>query len=139
MSAVSSRTLTFLKWCYWILFTMAHLYICYWLFSNRRALAGILWLVVGFILLFIMYAVFFPSGDPESKWPPYISSCPDYLTLIGPNACVDYVGLHSRLKTADPSNPPVITDSTYVFDASGSTATKASRAQQYGLSWEGIV
>lgn len=138
MPAVSGRTLTFLKATYWVVFSVAQIYICYMLFKMGRPIAGFLWLLVGFAILFVMYAVFFPFGDPEAKWPPYIASCPDYLTVLAPNYCVDYVGLHSSLNKSDPALPPAITDSTRVFDASGSTAAKAANAQQYGLTWEGI-
>jgi len=138
--AFSSRTLTLLKWLYWILMTMVHLYICYLLFAANKAIAGILWLIFGFMIIYIMYPVFFPPGDPGSQWPPYIAACPDYLSLIAPNACADFVGLNSPLlKKSDPAHPPPATDSTRVFDASGSVAVKAARAQQYGLSWEGIA
>ena len=138
--AFSSRTLTLLKWLYWILLSLVHLYICYLLFVANKAIAGILWLIFGFMIIYIMYPVFFPPGDPGSKWPPYIAACPDYLTLIAPNACADFVGLNSPLlKKSDPANPPPPTDSTRVFDASGSVAVKAARTQQYGLSWEGIA
>lgn len=138
MPAVSGRTLTFLKATYWVVFSLAQIYICYLLFKAGRPITGSLWLLVGFAILFVMYAVFFPFGDPEAKWPPYISSCPDYLTVLVPNYCVDYVGLNSMLKKSDPAFPPVSTDGTYVFDASGSNAQKAARAQQLGLTWEGV-
>ena len=138
--AFSTRTLVLLKWLYWILLTLVHLYVCYLLFATNRAVAGILWLIFGFMLIFILYPVYFPPGDPGSHWPPYITACPDYLTRIAPNKCVDYVGLNSHLlKKSDPALPPALTDSTKVFDASGSTSQKAARAQQYGLSWEGIA
>jgi len=109
--ALSKQTLYLAKCLYWILLTCAHL-----------------------------YPVYFPPGNPGSQWPPYIAACPDYLTMIAPNACVDYVGLHSSLlKKSDPANPPAPTDSTRVFNAGGSVSHKAARAQQYGLSWEGIA
>jgi len=138
MPAVSGRTLTFLKATYWVVFSVAQIYICYMLFKMGRPIAGFLWLLVGFAILFVMYAVFFPFGDPEAKWPPYISSCPDYLTVLAPNYCVDYVGLHSGLAKSDPALPPTTSDGTRAFDASGSTADKAAKAQQYGLTWEGV-
>jgi len=138
--ALSKQTLYLAKCLYWILLTCAHLYICYILFVSNRAIAGILWLILGFILIGIMYPVYFPPGNPGSQWPPYIAACPDYLTMIAPNACVDYVGLHSSLlKKSDPANPPAPTDSTRVFNAGGSVSHKAARAQQYGLCWEGIA
>lgn len=139
--AFSTRTLTLLKSLYWILLTLVHLYICYILFASNKAITGILWLILGFMLMFIVYPVYFPPGDPGSHWPPYISACPDYLTRLGMSSkCVDYVGLNSHLlKKSDPSLPPSLTDSTKVFDTSGSVSDKAARTQQYGLSWEGIA
>ena len=138
--AISGRALTLMKWLYWIIFGFAHLYVCYLLFQTDRSITGILWLILGSMLIYVMYNVYFPAGDPESHWPPYVSSCPDYLTLIAPNACVDYVGLGSRnLRMADPKNPPAVTDMQYVFNSSGSLAEKAKRATQYGLGWEGIL
>jgi len=86
-----------------------------------------------------MYFVYFPSGDPSAQWPPYIRPCPDYLTQLIPGKCVDYVGIGSAvLKKSNQSNPPNPTDSTYVFDATGSASQKTDHANRYGLSWEGV-
>ena len=138
--AVSARTLIFLKVLYWLILSAAHLYACYLLLSSERPIAGILWLFFGFFLLYVMYFVYFPLGDQDSVWPPYISSCPDYLTLVAPYKCVDYVGLHSPLlRSSDPTLPPSLTDSARIFDASGTKAEKAARALQYGLSWSGLT
>lgn len=138
--AFSTNTLTLLKSLYWILGVSIHLYICYLLLVTSRTITGILWLVFGFMLLWLMYPVYFPPGDPGSQWPPYITACPDYLTLIAPNKCVDYVGLGSpQLQKADPAHPPAVTDTKYVFDATGSLQEKAQKAKQFGLSWEGVV
>lgn len=138
--AFSERTLTFMKWIYWIVLIGGLLYSCYLMFTNGRAITGVLWLIMGFFLIYIMYPVYFPPGDPGSQWPPYLTACPDYLTLIAPNACVDYVGLGSPLlKKADPAFPPSPNDSNYVFNSAGTVAQKASKAQQYGLSWDGIT
>ena len=90
-----------------------------------------------------MYYIYFPQSDDDSLWPPYISTCPDYLTVVSPTACMDFVGIHSPLlKKADPTNMPSLTDSTssqYVFNPTGSASEKARKAQQYGLTWEGIA
>ena len=137
--AFSSRDLKLIKACYWIIFIMIHLYICYLLFATSRAIAGIMWLIFGFILLFIMYPVYFPFGDPGAQWPPYVSACPDYLTMIRPGACVDFVGLGSQLSKSDPSLPPASGDASRVFDSSGSLSQKAARSQQFDLSWEGVT
>jgi hypothetical protein len=137
--AFSGTTLTLMKSLYWILGLFVHLYICFLLFTNERPIAGLLWLILGVMLLWLLFPVYFPYGDPGSHWPPYIRSCPDYLTLIAPNACVDYSHLNSPLlKPSDPASPPSPGDTQHVFDSSGSTSQKAARAQQYGLTWEGI-
>lgn len=128
------------KWLYWIILVAAHLYICYLLFTNNRAIAGIIWLILGFMLIYIMYPYYFPSNGNGRSWPPYIAACPDYLTLIAPNACVDFVGLNTPLlKKSDPALPPAITDTTRVFNSTGTIQQKAAKAQQYGLTWEGIA
>jgi hypothetical protein len=137
---VSTTTLKMLKVGYWVILSVAQLYISYALVTSERTIAGVLWFVLGFMLIYIMYLVYFPAGDSDTKWPPYIAACPDYLTLLAPNACVDYVGLHSPiLKKSDPAVPPSPTDPSHVFDASGSLAQKVARTNQYGLTWEGIV
>lgn len=138
--ALGKEELKLSKALYWIILTAVHLYVCYLLFMNDRAIAGILWLVLGFMLIYIMYPVYFPNGGAGTRWPPYVTSCPDYLTLIAPNVCADFVGLGSPiLKKSDPANPPGPNDSSYVFKPTGTVADKAALAQQYGLSWEGIL
>jgi hypothetical protein len=141
--ALSTNALKLMKALYWILLSLVQLYICYLLFTTNRAIAGILWLILGFIIIYVVYPYYFPPGDPGSHWPPYITACPDYLTMIsgadGRPLCVDYVGLNSPLlKKSDPALPPAAGDSAHVFDPSGTVAQKAAKAQQYGLSWEGV-
>jgi len=139
--ALSKNTLRLFKWLYWILLLLAHIYVVYIMFVTSRPILAILWMITGLIMIFVFYFYYFPWGDPGMKWPPYITPCPDYLTSIGGNKCVDYVGLHSPLlKKSDPKlPPPPPTDTKHVFDASGSMSEKANKAQQYGLSWEGVV
>ena len=134
----SKTELGFAKAIYWLATLSAHIFICYKLFTSSRALAGILWLLCGLTLIFVMYFVFFQPG-PSNSWPPYLSSCPDYLTNIGPNACVDYVGLDSVLRKSDPKHPPNPTNADYVFNSSGTIQEKANKAIQYGLTWEGVT
>jgi hypothetical protein len=137
--ATSTTALQVYKTVYWLLFTAIHIAITYTLFKMDRGIAAVIWMVIGFMLIFAMYSVYFPAGDPGSQWPPYVSGCPDYLTKLAPNACVDFVGLGSpQLKKSDPANPPGPADKEYIFDPSGTVAQKAARAQQYGLTWEGV-
>jgi|LauGreSBDMM110SN_4_FD.fasta_scaffold11355_3 hypothetical protein len=141
--AFSKSTLTLMKWLYWIFTVAIHLYLCYILFVSDRAIAGVLWLVTGFLLIYIMYYVYFPKGDPGSTWPPYIRPCPDYLTQVTPTACMDFVGLYSpKLKKANPDNLPEPKNPDYyqyAFNPSGTMAAKTARANQYGLTWEGVT
>lgn len=138
--AISTRTETFLKVTYWLVLSSLQLFICYLLFTSGRGLAGAIWLLIGFLLIYVMYPVYFSSAAFNNQWPPYLTACPDYLTLIAPNTCVDFVGLGSPLlKKSDPANPPNPSDTNYVFSAVGSVEQKAAKAQQYGLSWDGIT
>ena len=138
--ALGQNEVRLAKWLYWIILSAAHLYVCYMLFTTGRAIAGVMWLILGFMLIYIMYPYYFPDSGKGRSWPPYVSACPDYLTLIGPNACVDFVGLNTPLlKKSDVSLPPAITDTSRVFNATGTIQQKAAKAQQYGLSWEGVA
>jgi len=141
--AFSKSTLTLMKYVYWTLTIAVHLFLCYLLFASDRAIAGVLWLISGILLIYIMYYVYFPKGDPGSTWPPYIRPCPDYLTQVTPTACMDFVGLHTpKLKMANPDMLPKPTDPDYyqyAFNPSGNMAQKVSAANQYGLTWEGVT
>jgi hypothetical protein len=129
-----------LKVLYWVVLTAAHLFVCYLLLKSDRQIAGILWLFFGFFIIFVMYYVYFPLDGEGASWPPYISACPDYLTMIAPNKCADFVGLNSYLlKKSNPALPPSPTDSSRIFDSSGTKSEKAARALQYGLTWSGLT
>lgn len=128
------------KWLYWIILSAAHLYVCYILFTTGRSIAGVIWLILGFMLIYIMYPYYFPDNGSGRSWPPYVAGCPDYMTMVGPNLCADFVGLNTPLlKKSDPNLPPALTDTTRIFNSSGTLQQKAAKAQQYGLSWEGVA
>jgi hypothetical protein len=142
--ALSTTELRIAKILYWVAGVAALLYSVYLLFSMTPAhsITALLWLILGLMLLYVMYPYYFPPGDPSARWPPYITACPDYLTAIAPGACVDFVGLNSPLlKKSDPANPPSPTDTSYVLriPPGATVPQKAALAQQYGLSWEGVV
>jgi hypothetical protein len=136
--ALSENALRFMKYAYWGIAVAAHLFLCYILFKLERPMTSVIWFFLGLILIYVFYFVYFPPGDPGTQWPPYIRGCPDYLTMLAPGKCVDYVGLGSRLQKADPTNPPDATDTKFVFDATGTPQQKFTRAQSYGLTWEGL-
>jgi hypothetical protein len=131
--------LTFLKSMYWVLLTLGHLYITYLLFTNERPIAAVIWVVVGFLLIVVFYPFFFPPGT-GGQWPPYFTACPDYLTQVRPGVCMDFVGLGSPLLKRANRKDPQMTDPNYVFDTTGlSTSDKIAKAQQYGLTWDGLT
>jgi hypothetical protein len=137
----STNTLKLLKSMYWIITVGIHLYLTYILFSIGHAITGTLWLVLGLMIIYLVYPVYFPAGDPGSQWPPYITACPDYLTLSttsGNPMCYDFVGLNSKLQYTDPSISPLPTDPAHAFNPAGSAQQKAAAAQSMGLTWEGI-
>jgi hypothetical protein len=144
--ALSKKTLRLLKWMYWIVAIFAHLYICYNLFVLDRPITGVVWLILGLVLIFVMYLYYFPLGDNGSSWPPYVTTCPDYLTAVtqtsGTTVCMDYVGLNNpSIRKTDPSNPPLPLDpsySQYIFDPAGTTNQKITNARARGLTWQGL-
>ena len=138
--AKSSKATTFAIWGYWIVLVLALIGVSAVLFKTQRPIAALIWVLAGLMLIYIFYPIYFPMDVRAVTWPPYISSCPDYLTLLRPNQCVDFVGLNSPLlNKSDPNNPPPANGgSTVIFDSSGTSAQQTARAQQYGLSWEGL-
>lgn len=144
--ALSKKTLRLLKWMYWIVGIFAHLYICYNLFVLDRPITGVVWLILGLVLIFVMYLYYFPPDDSGSSWPPYVTTCPDYLTAVtqtdGVTVCMDYVGLNNpNIRTTDPRHPPMPSEpnySQYIFDPAGTTSQKITNAQARGLTWQGL-
>lgn len=139
--AFGKTTLRLLKWMYWVVLLLAHIYIVYLMFVTDRAILAILWMIVGLIMIFVFYFYYFPWGDPGTIWPPYVTACPDYLTSIGNSRCVDYVGLHSsKIRKSDPTLTPPTSDSDpAVFVNSGTPAQKAANAAARDLSWQGVI
>ena len=130
-----------MKALYWIVGIFMHLWLCYILFVGNRAITGVVWLILGLFLLFVMYMYYFPPGAPGSSWPPSTTYCPDYMTRVSDSVCMDFVGLHSQIQKADPANPPQPTESQYnryVFDPRGTVSQKIAHARAKGLTWEGL-
>jgi hypothetical protein len=89
-------------------------------------------------------------------WPPFISTCPDYLTLITPTDgsgayCLDFVGISinpSIMMKSDPHNPPKASDPNFesmVFrlngltdpdpDSTSNTKSLCDSVRDRGLTW----
>ena len=107
---------------------------------------------LGLILLFWMFYVRWFVADSQFSypvWPPYLTTCPDYLTFMGnqPSTgkmmCVDFIGVARRngLKKADPLLPPRPEEKEYIFLTSPTDTRqkKCNDALSRGLSWAGIT
>jgi len=156
--AISKRTLDVLSYFYmgiagtlWILCIYVGLTGKYMDEQGRPVLA-ILGGLVGLGAIFWMFYVrWFINASQFSypTWPPYLSTCPDYLTFLGNDPttgaamCVDFIGVARRngLKKADPSLPPKPTETDYIFrtNPNDNSQTKCNAAISKGLSWAGIT
>ena len=132
---------------YWGVGILASVGIAYALYKMDYQIAGVLSFLGAILALLYYYVKWFriPSSQTGS-WPPYVTPCPDFLTLADPGTngtakCVDYVGVSTtgKLKVADPKKPQ-INDSRYYFPINKSTANTdlCQSAAQYGLTWSSI-
>jgi hypothetical protein len=108
--------------------------------SYNKPVAGTLSCLGGLMTLYYFWIKMFVLYNPRKSWPPYQSTCPDFLTLIPPGSgyggvsnfstqevfnsdnfkCVDFVGVstNGRLKRADPDRDKLqmqLTDPAYFF------------------------
>ena len=155
--AISQRTLDFLARVFSFVAVGLTIFFMYVTLSGTYldnkgrpflAMLGTLGLIA---LLWMYYVRWFiaTSQFTYPTWPPYLSSCPDYLTFMGTdpatgsNMCVDFIGVSRRngLKKSDPLIPPAPGQKDYIFltKPSDSNAAKCNAAQGKGLSWAGIT
>ena len=132
----------------------------YTFFSDQRAIAGGIFFI-GAILTFVFFGMrwFGPAGSPLNptpvQWPPYINTCPDYLTYFKrtkadgttSDTCIDRIGVskNAQLQVFPASNPNQDNDA-YFFPLSTSSNDSSAQRQelcqrtiQYGLTWEGVT
>ena len=112
------------------------------------AVVGGLGLLLIFWLFYVKWFVT-PSQFIYPTWPPYLSTCPDYLTFMGIDPktnkamCVDFIGVARRngLRRADPTIPPKPSETDYIFltDPTDNSQKKCTSALSKGLSWAGIT
>jgi hypothetical protein len=132
----------------------------YYFVSSGRMVGGIVYLI-GSILVFVFYGLrwFGTQGTPLNpspvQWPPYINTCPDYLTYYKrtqsngtvSDTCIDRIGV-SRNNSLDvfPADGNVNPDNDKYFfplatqsqDPDGKRTELCKRVIQYGLTWEGV-
>lgn len=134
--------------------------ISYVYYNNmNKPTAGTLVFLGGFLALYYYYLKFFVVDSSRKDWPPYQSTCPDFLTLVPPGSgylgsqddflCVDFVGvsINGGLKKSSPGNiAQQINDPNYTFKVdmgrySGKDGVKILKKDlsDKGLSWEAML
>ena len=141
------------KWLFWIIGGVMVIGAAYVLYNTMgRPVAGLLVFIAGVLALFFYYTKWFLVSGKQT-WPPYITPCPDYLTLMSPGVnlqggpkdakasykCMDFLGVSRNgvLKKTNPSaaNAQVNMPS-YVFEVKpGETSNLQSQTKRYGLTW----
>jgi hypothetical protein len=126
-----------------------------------RTVAALLYFI-GVLTILILFGIRWFEGtsgvfNPTTvQWPPYINTCPDYLTYYQrtksdgtkQDTCIDRVGVsrNGQLQpfpadgNVNPNNDayffPLATNSS---DASAKLQELCQRTIQYGLTWEGVT
>lgn len=128
--------------------------------SNRQYIAAILFFI-GALTLMILFGMSWFEGDNSvfsdkpKQWPPYINTCPDYLTYFKRtkagqkiDTCVDRIGVSKNNKlTLFPADGNVDQNNDAFFyplattnsDANKKIAELCARTVEYGLTWEGVT
>ena len=115
---------------------------------------------IGSLAIFVVFGLrwfrnkgILSSGDVA--WPPSINSCPDFLTAytrtvggVKKAVCIDTMGVsrNAGIAVFPAGGGPEPTDDKYYFDLATTSSEPAAKAQelcqranQAGLSWEGIT
>jgi hypothetical protein len=145
---------------FWIIGGSIIFFLSYILYNNmNKPVAGTLVFLGGFMALYYYYIKYFVVLKNVSDWPPYQSTCPDFLTLVPPPpgyrgdrtdfVCMDFVGvsINGGIKKADPTkieaqvNDP---NFTFVIDMrryGGDNGVKLLKEDlsNRGLSWEAML
>lgn len=127
--------------------------------KGGRNITAILFFI-GAILVFVFYGIrwFDTAGTAFNpapvQWPPYINTCPDYLTYykrekspgVQQDTCIDRIGVsrNNSLKVF-PGSGTAPTDDAYYFDLTTVSQDPVKRRTelcnrtiQMGLTWEGV-
>ena len=133
---------------------------CYLLYKQGKQIESVLILLIGWSAIFYYWIKYFkiPSMTAQTQWPPFVSTCPDYLTLVSPNVtgattatCMDFVGISmkpSAMFKADPNNIPTVSDPNFHYysfvvetpsstgnDATQVLADNCAAVKARGLTW----
>jgi hypothetical protein len=131
----------------------------YLIYKQGKQIEAVLLTIIGAAAIFYYWIKWFRIKQADAIWPPYISPCPDYLSLVSPAVtgddrpvCMDFIGVTTMplvFKKTSREAVPKITDKIYddqVFkvpargDMKPDEHNKAicDKVKSYGLTWEGV-
>lgn len=131
----------------------------YLIFKQQKQVEAVLLTIIGGAAVFYYWIKWFKLKQEDSVWPPYISPCPDYLSLVSPAVtgdtrpvCMDFIGVSTMpmiFKRTERDSIPKATDAGYderVFktpsrgDMKPEDHNKAicNLVTSLGLTWEGV-
>lgn len=127
-------------------------------YDANRNIAAAIYFIGALTLLIVFGRRWFEGGDAvfsnaEKKWPPFINTCPDYLTFhlrdvsgaAAKRTCIDKIGVSTNGALPIYSENNMSQDATYFsLDTTASTpegklAELCARAIEKGLTWEGVT
>jgi hypothetical protein len=158
--AFSPGTMAILEKIYWfvsVFFLGMGIYITW---KKNKQVEAVLLTIIGGAAIFYYWIKWFKIKNTADLWPPYITTCPDYLTLVSGDmtgdskpVCMDFVGVSRQpniFKVTDPTKVKRVSDPDYeshIFvmpsrpanadDAAFNTLVCTS-VQSKGLSWFGV-
>jgi len=158
--AFSPGTMAILEKVYWFVGAFFLGIGIYLTWKKNKQVEAVLLTIIGAAALFYYWIKWFKVKSKDDLWPPYISSCPDYLTLVSPDmtgdskaVCLDFVGVSRQpnvFKKSDSTKIPQASDPDYqsyiyamttrdskMSDAEYNKAVCLSD-QSKGLSWFGV-
>ena len=121
-------------------------------FQNQQYISLLLYVpLLVWVLVIFGLRWFGPKGEFKNttvKWPPYVNTCPDFLTEYNHTvngatvkACIDTVGVSTKNGLDKfPEGGDANSDPKYFFDIipSESRAQVCDRLKNTGLTWEGV-
>lgn len=131
----------------------------YLVYKQNKQIEAVLLTIIGGAAIFYYWIKWFKIKQEDSVWPPYISPCPDYLSLVSPAVtgdngpvCMDFIGVTTTplvFKKTLRDSIPKITDKGYsdqVFQVPPRGEMKPAdhnkaicdKVISYGLTWEGV-
>ena len=156
----SPATMKVLENVYWVVTPFLLGIGVYITWKQNKQVEAVLLTIIGLAAIFYYWIKWFKVKSKDDIWPPFISSCPDYLTLVSPTTtgdseavCMDFVGVSRQplvLKKAKVDQIPQSGDSdfeSFVFRlgkrAPNQTPedfnkTLCLKVTSKGLSWAGV-